>query len=120
MNAFKNMASSLTAVNPSPWSSTEKQVKPVSRTETIRQLLKAVGRPMTAEEVVWDVDFPNFGTDSVWFLMKNDIKKGRVLLENGLYSWSQEYESAEATAIRDAKKLLELHGYVVHAPKDAK
>lgn len=91
----------------------------LSRTERIRRLLKAAARPMTAEEITWDMDaeFPNFGVHLVWLLLKYDISKGRVTLDNGRYAWSHEYDSAEAEAIRAALKLLKGQGYIVKAPR---
>jgi hypothetical protein len=119
MSAFEWMASALIgAVKPQRFIF-DAQGKKTSRTEIIRQFLRSASRPMTAQEVVWAVEFPDFGVDSVWLLMKYDIKKGRVILKNGRYSWSHSYETAEAAAIRDAKKLLERHGYVVQDPKIA-
>jgi hypothetical protein len=91
----------------------------LSRVERIRQLLKGEGRAMTDAEIAFDMadHFPNFNTNLVWLLLKHDISKGRVrMIRHGLYRWNEEYESAEATAIRAAVKLLTTHGYTVKAP----
>lgn len=120
MSSFNQMAASLANVNLSVWNNPEESEnsgKKVSRTETIRQLLKNSDHGMTAEEIVWDVEFPNFGLHLVWLLLKYDIKKGSVIFSNGRYSWNREYEGAEQTAIRAAKKLLLKHGYKVIDPK---
>lgn len=87
--------------------------KSKSRTGSIRDLLKSTARPMSAAEIAFDVDLPSHTQNLVWLLLKHDIKMGRVLLQGGLYVWNFEHESAEATAIRAAIKLLKKHGYAV-------
>lgn len=89
------------------------QPKSKSRTGTIRDLLKSTARPMSAAEIAFDIDLPSHTQNLVWLLLKHDIKMGRVLLQDGLYAWNFEHQSAEATAIRAAIKLLKKHGYAV-------
>lgn len=89
------------------------QPKSKSRSGSIRELLKSTGRPMSAAEIAFDVDLPSHTQNLVWLLLKHDIKMGRVLLQGSLYAWNFEHESAEATAIRAAIKLLKKHGYTV-------
>jgi hypothetical protein len=119
---FVHMAISLTmqpVVMPS-WHAESAAIEPgIGRTERIRRLLKSTGAAMTDAEIAWDMadHFPNFGTHLVWLLLKHDISKGRVrMIRHGLYRWCEEYESAEATAIRAAVKLLTKNGYTVKAP----
>lgn len=119
MNPFTQMATVLTASSVPAWNVADIPEKGLSRTETIRRLLKAANRPVTAAEITFDVEFPNFGSHLVWLLLKHDISKGRVIFKDGRYSWSHEYDSAQATAIRDAIKLLKSNGYQVKPPKDA-
>lgn len=87
--------------------------KPQSRVGAIRELLKSEARPMSAAEIAFDVDLPSFNQSLVWLLLKFDIQKGRVLFSNGLYAWNTEFDSAQATAIRAAIKLLKKNGYTV-------
>ena len=90
------------------------QPKSQSRTGSIRDLLKSTGRPMSAAEIAFDLDLPSHTQNLVWLLMKYDIKMGRVLLlVEGMYAWNFEHESAEATAIRAAIRLLKKNGYTV-------
>ncbi len=89
------------------------QPKSKSRTGSIRELLKSTGRPMSAAEIAFDLDLPSHTQNLVWLLMKYDIKMGRVLLQDGMYSWSVKHESAEAAAIRAAIRLLKKNGYTV-------
>lgn len=119
MSGFTQMAAVLARNNLPAWGASEKPAMGLSRTERIRQLLKSANRPVTAEEIAWDMEdeFPNFGVHLVWLLLKYDISKGRILLEKGRYSWSHTYDTAEASAIREAVKLLKHHGYSVKAPK---
>ena len=119
MTPFTQMAATLTAKTISAWNiDTNERPRGLSRTETIRRLLKSASRPVTAAEIAFDMDeFPNFGSHLVWLLLKYDISKGRVLLQDGKYRWSHAYDTAEATAIRDAVKLLRQHGYKVREPK---
>lgn len=93
--------------------------KDLPRVERIRRLLKNSGCAMTDAEIAWDMaeHFPNFGTHLVWLLLKYDIAKGRVrMIRHGLYRWNDEFDTAEAAAIRAAEKLLKAHGYKVEAP----
>jgi hypothetical protein len=87
--------------------------KSQTRVGGIRDLLKSEARPMTAAEIAFDVDLPSHTQNLVWLLLKYDIQKGRVLLVDGMYSWNFEHDSAEATAIRAAIKLLKKNGYTV-------
>ena len=118
MNPFAQMATVLAAAHAPAFSQSEPISKGLSRTERIRRLLRAATRPVTAAEIAFDMEdeFPNFGSGLVWLLLKYDIQKGRVILARGKYSWNQEYDTAEAAAIRDAVKLLKLHGYKVKGP----
>ena len=121
---FTHMAQALTALHidatQPAWSADAVPAKDLSRTERIRQLLKAAQRPVTAAEITWDMadHFPNFGSHLVWLLLKYDMQKGRVILEDGKYRWSEEYDTDEATAIRAAIKLLKANGYRVTQPKE--
>ena len=117
MNPFAKMATSLATRALPDWVQTEQNGKPLSRTETIRRHLKESGCAMTSEEIAFDLDdaLPNFGSHLVWLLLKHDVKKGRIVFD-GRYSWNQDYDTAEATAIRAAVKLLKAHGYGVTAP----
>lgn len=117
MNPFTQIAATLTAHTLPAWDVAEAKTKGLSRTETIRRLLKVASRPVTAAEIAFDMDeFPNFGSHLVWLLLKYDLQKGRVLLEDGKYRWNHAYDTAEAAAIRDAVKLLKSHGYKVKEP----
>lgn len=118
MNPFHNMALVLTRATVAAWNPEDVPEKGLNRSERIRCLLRAAHRPVTAAEIAFDMEdaFPNFGSHLVWLLMKYDIAKGRVLYSNGLYSWSHEYESAEATALREAERLLRRHGYKLVKP----
>lgn len=115
---FTMMAGALTAHAMPAWSGEEPIPLTLSRTERIRRLLKSAIRPITANEIAWDMadHFPNFGSHLVWLLLKHDISKGRVVLDAGRYSWNREYDSELAQAIRSAKKLLTANGYQVEAP----
>ena len=86
-----------------------------SRTESIRNLLREATRPMSAAEIAYDLELPSSCT--VWLLMKYDMQKGRVLLADGLYQWSHDYDRQEAEELRSAVKLLQKAGYTVKAPK---
>ena len=120
MNPIQQMAQALSGAHVPAWNSAEPVPKGMNRTETIRCLLKSAHRPVTAAEIAFDMEeFPNFGSHLVWLLLKYDIQKGRVTLDRGRYSWNHEYDTAEATAIREAVKLLAKHGYTVKAPKVA-
>lgn len=118
MSTFNCMATALMRKSIAPWSEADIPEKGLNRTERIRRLLRAAHRPVSAAEIAFDLEdhFPNFGSHLVWLLMKHDISKDRVIFANGLYSWNHEYESAQATAIREAKKLLRSHGYKVTKP----
>jgi hypothetical protein len=117
MNPFIQMASVLSAAHLPAWTIDEPIPEGLNRTERIRRLLKASSRPVTANEIAWDMadHFPNFGSHLVWLLLKYEMEKGRVIFDKArsTYSWNQEYETAEAAAIRDALKLLKKHGYKV-------
>jgi len=117
---FIHMACSLTLQPVRTWKAEADAIEPgLKRTERIRRLLKATGAAMTDAEIAWDMadHFPNFGTHLVWLLLKHDISKGRVRqIRPGLYRWNDEYDTAEAAAVRDAIKLLKTHGYRVKAP----
>lgn len=115
---FLHMASVLTATHMPTWNIEDPKPKGLTRTETIRRLLRSSSRPVTAAEIAFDMDeFPNFGSHLVWLLLKYDIQKGRVTLDRGRYSWNHAYDTAEATSIREAVKLLKTHGYRVKAPQ---
>ena len=115
MNPFELMATTLAAKAYTGAPAHDPIPPGLCRTERIRRLLKATARPMTAEEIAWDMEeeFPNFGVHLVWLLLKYDIQKGRVLLERGRYSWSVEWDTIEAQQIRSAIKLLRHAGYSV-------
>lgn len=117
---FVYMACNLTLQPVSNWISKSDVPEPgLSRTERIRRLLKASSRPVTTHEIAWDMadHFPNFGSHLVWLLLKYDIQKGRVILQDGKYQWNHWYDTAEAQAIRDAVGLLQKHGYKVKGPQ---
>jgi hypothetical protein len=117
------MACALTLHHPRDWALSqhaESISKGVSRTERIRQLLRLEGRAMTDSEIAFDLvdHFPDFGAHLVWLLLKYDIKKGRVLMiRPGLYRYNEEFDTAEAEALRNAEKLLRSHGYKLKAPQ---
>lgn len=116
---FTAMAATLTAKTMAAWNlDPADKPKGLNKTETIRQLLKTANRPVTAAEICWDMadQFADFGSERVWLLLKYDMKKGRVLLNDGRYSWNHAYDAVEAAAIRDAVKLLRGHGYKVKEP----
>ena len=121
LNPFQQMSASLRKVRPpslQPGQAEHTPYKPITRTETIRRLLKATDRAKSAAEIAWDMDdFPNFGTHLVWLLLKHDIKNNRVIFQDGLYRWNREHDSAEATKVRAAVKLLLRKGYQVVPPK---
>jgi hypothetical protein len=114
------MVCSLTLQPASNWKPAQQEPEPagLSRTERIRRLLRSARRPVTAEEIAFDMaeHFPNFGSHLVWLLLKYDMAKGRVLLDGGLYRWNAEFDTAEAQAIRAAEKLLRQHGYRLKPP----
>lgn len=118
---FIHMACSLT-LRPLPnWKPVDASIPPgLNRTERIRQLLRASGRPLTAHEITWDMEdhFPNFGSHLVWLLLKYEMEKGRITFDkgHGTYAWNHAYESAEQEEIRQAEKLLKKHGYKVSKP----
>ena len=114
MNPFEQIAATLTTRNAPAWNLEEVHLKGLSRTESIRQLLRAANRPVSAAEIAFDLELPSSCT--VWLLMKYDMQKGRVILQDGKYHWSHAYDTAEAAAIRDAVKLLKSHGYKLKAP----
>ena len=118
---FVHMACALTLHHPRDWSAQSEAIEPgLSRTERIRRLLKSTGAAMTDAEIAWDMadHFPNFGTHLVWLLLKYDIAKGRVrMIRPGLYRWNDDYDTAQATALREATALLTKHGYQVKPPK---
>ena len=96
MNPFQQMAQSLSQ-KAAYVQRTAVSTKGMSKTDTIRSLLKSSSRPLSAAEIAFDMDeFPNFGAHLVWLLMKYDMQKGRVILEDGRYRWSHEYDSQEA------------------------
>ena len=118
MSAINHMATTLAGIKTPPWMKPEATGrKGLSRTGTIRELLKSANRPVTAAEIAFDVDLPSFNTNLVWLLLKHDISKGRVILQDGRYSWNHDYDSAEAAAIREAVQLLRRNGYLVKEPK---
>ena len=87
MNVFQKMSVTLAGSNRqvSPRAPIEEDCKKLSRTETIRRLLKASNRPMTSAEITFDLEdsFPNFGSHLVWLLLKYDIEKSRVTAVGG-------------------------------------
>ena len=118
MNPFAQMATTLIAATVPAWVPQDVlAITASNRTERIRQLLRSANRPVSAAEIAFDMEehFQDFGPSRVWLLMKYDMQKGRVILEDGKYSWNHEYDTAEAAAIRDAVKLLKSHGYTVRA-----
>ena len=119
---FVHMACALTLHHPRTWASESAAIEPgIGRTERIRRLLKSTGAAMTDAEIAWYMadHFPNFGVGLVWLLLKHDISKGRVrMIRHGLYRWNDDYDTAEAAAVRNAIKLLRSHGYQVKAPKE--
>ena len=118
MTPFTQMAATLTAKTISAWNiDTDERPRGLSRTETIRRLLKSATRPVTAAEIAFDMDeFPNFGSHLVWLLLKYDISKGRVTLADGLYAYRHDFDTDAEAAVRDAVKLLKAHGYKLKAP----
>lgn len=121
MNPFAQMAATLSAKHATAWGDTSSLSEPgVSRTERIRRLLKTASRPVTAAEIAFDMGdhFPDFGAHLVWLLLKYDIAKGRVRqIRPGLYRWNDDYDTAQAAAIREAVKLLRAAGYKIKEPK---
>ena len=119
MNPFQQMAQAL-AQKTAYMQRTAVSTKGMSKTDTIRCLIKSSSRPLSAAEIAFDMDeFPNFGAHLVWLLMKYDMQKGRVILTDGRYRWNHEYDSQEAEELRDAVKLLKKHGYQVKPQKVA-
>lgn len=118
MNPFDQMATVLTAHTTPTWAPQSLPSAGLSRTERMRRLLKAAKRPVTPEEIAWDMaeHFPNFGVNLVWLLLKHDLGKGRVLLDGGRYSYNHAFDDAEQIAVREAVKLLKSHGFKVAAP----
>ena len=114
MNPFEQMSKAL-ARNQRVQTTWQAGEAPKSKTRVggIRDLLRSTARPMSAAEIAFDIDLPSHTQNLVWLLLKHDIKMGRVLLQGSLYAWNFEHESAEATAIRAAIKLLKKHGYAV-------
>ena len=114
MNPFEQMSKSLAArQSRGTIAQLGSKAKPPSRVGSIRDLLKAEARPMTAAEIAYDVDLPSFDQNLVWLLLKYDIAKGRVLFSGGTYAWNPEFDLAESAAIRAAIKLLKKNGYTV-------
>ena len=119
MNPFTQMATTLIATPAPAWlASDTAEITGSNRTEHIRHLLRSARRPVSAAEIAFDMEehFQDFGPSRVWLLLKYDMQKGRVILEDGKYRWNHEYDTAEAAAIRDAVKLLKHHGYKVKGP----
>lgn len=118
---FVHMACALTLHHPRSWPAESAAIEPgISRTERIRRLLKSTGAAMTDAEIAWDMadHFPNFGAHLVWLLLKYDIAKGRVRqIRPGLYRWNDDYDTAQAAAIREAIKPLRAAGYKIKEPK---
>lgn len=116
---FIHMACSLT-LRPAHWHTEQAEdTKSTSRTERIRQMLRAARRPVTAAEIAFDMadDFPNFGSHLVWLLLKHDISKGRITLTDSLYAYRHDFDTDAEAAVRDAIKLLKAHGYTLKAPQ---
>ena len=114
MNPFEQLTKTLARSQPAkPIWQPGLHPKSQTRVGTIRGLLKSQARPMSAAEIAYDVDLPSFNQNLVWLLLKHDIQQGRVLFSDGLYAWNAEHETAEATAIRKAIKLLKKSGYTV-------
>ena len=85
-----------------------------SRTECIRQVLRESARPMSAAEILFDAgdELPySANTSLVSMLLKWDIKQGRVVFDEGRYTWNSDAAAAESAAVRAALKLLRKHGY---------
>ena len=119
MSSIAQMVATLAQTAAMPWDTLEPVPVGLTRTERIRRLLKGALRPVSAEEIAWDMGdhFPNFGTHLVWLLLKHDISRGRVLLVDKRYRWNHDYDSAQAIALRDAMALLRRHHYQVTAPQ---
>jgi hypothetical protein len=114
MNPFTQMAGVLSRPSFPTAPAVRKRREGITRTDSIRELLRDATRSLTAAEISFDLDLPSSCT--VWLLMKYDMQKGRVLLADGHYRWNYEYDSQEAEELRDAVKLLKKHGYTVKAP----
>lgn len=108
---FTHMATALTR---SPWDTPRGTAsvagKSNGRTEQIRSLLRASG-PLRAGQIATHLDIERPAL--VYALLKNDIVRGRVTSDNGLYSWNHDYERSEMRELARAVKLLRRHGYTV-------
>jgi hypothetical protein len=82
---------------------------PVSATDRMRNALKA-GRPMTGTALGALV---GRGASEVRALMHNDITKGKVHYEGGVYSLPPELDATQQRRIQEAVNLLRCHGYTV-------
>lgn len=74
---------------------------------------------MSAAEILFDAgdQLPySAKTSLVSMLLKWDIKQGRVLFDDGRYTWNSEAAAAEVAAVRVALKLLRKHGYECKLP----
>ncbi len=116
MNPFTHMAATLARQPAWPTAPAVRKARDdgITRTESIRILLRDAIRPLSAAEIAFDLDLPSSCT--VWLLMKYDMQKGRVILAEGTYRWNHDYDDAQAIDIREAVKLLRAHGFVVKAP----
>jgi hypothetical protein len=84
-----------------------------TRTGQLRAMLKA--GPLTCEQLSRG---SGISRNSVSGLLNEDVKKGRLLLERGVYRTSPDYDADKAKRLRDAAALLRAAGYVVvRAPK---
>ena len=111
-NPFRDIAYSL--MRPSAPVALQAVQQSSSRTECIREILRQSGRPMSAAEILFDAgdEVPyTANTSLVSMLLKWDIKQGRVLFDDGRYTWNSLAAAAEAAAVRVALKLLRKHGY---------
>lgn len=116
VNPFTQMATVLASQPAFPTATPVRKSRAggVTRTDSIRDLLRESSRPLSAAEIAYDLDLPSSCT--VWLLMKYDMQKGRVLLADGRYTWNHDYDTMEAQELRDAVKLLRRYGYTVNGP----
>lgn len=84
--------------------------KDVSRTESIRALLRESG-PLTSRQIALIL---NLDRESlVGALLKADLHSGRAYFQDGRYHWDGKYDEQLQREIADAAHLLRKHGYSV-------